>query len=271
MYRRGTDGAPAFVEAPAPTDEALDADGVAQDHHPDDESAHPSGGRLWKRRVRPIWLTTTVIRTRPARSGHCRPGCTYRIAVGPRAGQKGPDAAGRHAQGCRVQAEPVRRQQRLQPARRGALRGRRPAGAGTTVPLHHPPGTGQRTGTDHRRRTGSAQARDPLAQRHHATGDFTVGLQAATGGGGPAAATATYDCFAAVNLGSRAPGVGRGQASVDPISLHGTCRSRWVASQLAVACNRVPAMARSSASSSKAAAHEVRPAKIEACTASSPC
>ncbi len=36
----------------------------------------------------------------------------------------------------------------VQPARRSALRSRRPAGAGATAPLTHPPGAGKRTRTD---------------------------------------------------------------------------------------------------------------------------
>jgi hypothetical protein len=43
VYRRGTDGAPEFVEVPAPTDEALQTV-LHKDHHAHDEAAHPSGG-----------------------------------------------------------------------------------------------------------------------------------------------------------------------------------------------------------------------------------
>ena len=56
------------------------------------------------------------------------------------------------------------RRRRLQPARRRALRRRRPAGAKATVALHHPPGAGQRTRADQRRRAGGAsRSRQPGA------------------------------------------------------------------------------------------------------------
>jgi len=72
VYRCDTDGEPVFVEVPAPTDEALQTvlhkviTRLMQ-------AAHPSGGCLSKSRARPMWLTATAIRTRPARSGRCRP------------------------------------------------------------------------------------------------------------------------------------------------------------------------------------------------------
>jgi hypothetical protein len=73
--------------------------------------------------------------------------------------------------GCSEAA--VRRQHWVQPARCGALHGRRPPAAGAAVPLHHPSGTGQRTRANQRRRAGGAQAQDPVARRHYAPGAET--------------------------------------------------------------------------------------------------
>ena len=52
------------------------------------------------------------------------------------------------------------------------------------MPLHHPPRAGQRARSDQRGRTGGAEAEDPLARRHYAPGDVTVGVHAAAGGAG---------------------------------------------------------------------------------------
>jgi len=60
VYQRGADGAPVFVEASAPTDEALQA--VLH-------KIITARGCSSKSRARPTWPTTTAIRTRPARSG----------------------------------------------------------------------------------------------------------------------------------------------------------------------------------------------------------
>ena len=62
--------------------------------------------------------------------------------------------------------------------------GRRPPGAGTTVPLHHAPGPGQRARANQRRRASRAQAQEPLARRHHPPRDVAAGVHAATGGAG---------------------------------------------------------------------------------------
>ena len=93
-------------------------------------------------------------------------------------------------QGDGLQANAVCRQQRVQPARRRALRCTGSPGAGTTVPLHHPPGAGQRTCANQRRWAGGAEVEDPLARRHHAPGDVAAGVHATAGGAGatPAAA-----------------------------------------------------------------------------------
>jgi len=49
-------------------------------------------------------------------------------------------------------------------------------------------------------------------RRHHAPGDVAAGVHAAACGPGAATMTApANDCFAAVNLGGRIPGLGRGR------------------------------------------------------------
>jgi hypothetical protein len=162
VYRCGTEGTPQFVEGPAPTDEALQAvlhkiitrmmklltrRGVLVEEQGSTYMADNDGDADDARTLRPLQAAA----------------CTYRIAFGPRAGLQGADGAGRYAQVEGVQADAVRRHRRVQPARRRALRHRRAPGAGATVPLHHPPGPGQRTRANQRRRPGGAQAQDPLA------------------------------------------------------------------------------------------------------------
>ncbi len=71
VYRRGSDGVPEFVEVPAPTNEALQA--VLRKIITRMMKLLTRRGCWSKRRVRPTWPTTTVIRTRSARSGRCRP------------------------------------------------------------------------------------------------------------------------------------------------------------------------------------------------------
>lgn len=58
---------------------------------------------------------------------------------------------------------------------------RRPTGVGTTMPLHHPPGSGRRARTNQRCRANRAQAQVPLARRHHPPGDVAAGVHAAAG------------------------------------------------------------------------------------------
>ena len=70
VYRRGSDGAPEFVEGPESTDEALQA--VLHKIITRTMKLLTRRGRWSKTRVRPTWPTTTVIRTRPACSGRCR-------------------------------------------------------------------------------------------------------------------------------------------------------------------------------------------------------
>jgi hypothetical protein len=58
----------------------------------------------------------------------------------------------------------------------------RPPGSGATMPLHHPPGAGQRTDAMQRQVPGGAEAQDALAQRHHEPGDvagsFAIAIRA---------------------------------------------------------------------------------------------
>ena len=152
VYRRGVDGEPVFVVAPAPTDEALQAvlhkiitrmmklltrRGVLveeqgqtymADNEPDSDDA---------RKLRPLQAAA----------------CSYRIAFGPRAGQKVLTVQ-------RVMPRDADFKQNLCAEMQGsactcgALHGRRPPGARATVPLDHLPGTGQRTRANQRRRAG---------------------------------------------------------------------------------------------------------------------
>ncbi|MFN0185279.1 MAG: transposase [Aquabacterium sp.] len=71
VYRRGIDGTPAFVEVPGPTDEALLS--VLHKIITRMMKLLTRRGVLVEEEVRPPWPTTKVIRTRPARSGRCRP------------------------------------------------------------------------------------------------------------------------------------------------------------------------------------------------------
>ena len=189
VYRRGTDGAPEFVEVPAPTDEALQAvlhkiitrmmklltrRGVLVEEEGSTYMADNDGDSDEARVLRPLQAAA----------------CTYRIAFGPRAGQKVLTVQG-------VMPRETDFKQTLCADIDGfslhaAVRcgGRRPPGAGATVPLHHPPGAGQRARTDQRRRAGGAQAQDSLARRHHAPGDVAAGVHAAAGSAGATAEAA---------------------------------------------------------------------------------
>jgi ribosomal protein S27E len=66
--------------------------------------------------------------------------CTYRIALGPRAGHKVLSLQPAPHRQAGNDLGPVRQCARLQPARWGALRRRSTQRARTSVPLHHPPG-----------------------------------------------------------------------------------------------------------------------------------
>ena len=213
VYRRGIDGTPEFVEVPEPTDEALQSvlhkiitrtmklltcRGVLVEEQGSTYMADNDGDSDEARTLRPLQAAA----------------CTYRIAFGPRAGQKVLTVQGvmpRDADfkqtlcadsngfsqtagiavwrsaGTRPLPGPC---VRPHPARRGALRRRRSPGAGATVPLHHTPGAGQRTRTNQRRWPGRAEAEDTLARRHHPPGDVAAGVHAAVGGAGAQAAAA---------------------------------------------------------------------------------
>jgi len=69
---------------------------------------------------------------------------------------EGVHGARRHAPRRRVHPNAVCRCAGFQPARCGALRHRCPPGAGTALPLHHPPGVGQRTRAVQRRQASRA-------------------------------------------------------------------------------------------------------------------
>ena len=71
VNRRGIDGKPEFVEVPGPTDQALQP--VLHKIITRMMGLLTRRGDWSKWRVRPTWPTTTAIRTKPARSGHCRP------------------------------------------------------------------------------------------------------------------------------------------------------------------------------------------------------
>ena len=131
--------------------------------------------------------------------------CTRRNDFGPRAGQKVFTMPRRHATRRRAYPGPVRRPSGLQPARGGALPRQRAPADGTTVPLHHAPGTGQRTRADQQRRASDAQAQDRLARRHQPPRDVATGVHAAHGRAGTAAAHAVHFSLAAMasTLGMR--------------------------------------------------------------------
>ena len=78
-----------------------------------------------------------------------------------------------------------------------------PPGAGAMVPLHHPPGPGQRTRANQGRRTSGAQAQDALARRHHAPADVAALVHAAAGRAGTAAAPAPDSVWCPLNFAAR--------------------------------------------------------------------
>jgi len=127
--------------------------------------------------------------------------CTYRIAFGPRAGQKVLTVQGAMPRDADFKQPLCADIDGNRAARGRALRRRRPPGAGATVPLHHAPGVCQRMRANQRRRASGAQAQDPLARRHHPLGNVAAGVHAAAGcAGAPAPATLTYDRYMAFNL-----------------------------------------------------------------------
>jgi len=97
------------------------------------------------------------------------PGSAYRIAFGPRTGQKVLMVQGAMSMDADFKQTLCADIDRfsLHAAVCCGADDRRP-GVGTTVPLHHAPGFGQRPHVNQRRWASGAQAQDPLARRHHA-------------------------------------------------------------------------------------------------------
>jgi len=153
-----TDGEPEFVQADSPTDEALQA------------LLHKIITRLMKLLTRrgvlveeeeeggSHYLADADADSDDARA--LRPlqaaACTYRIAFGPRAGQKVFTVQGAMAQDAVLTQALCADHQGNSAARGRALRSARATAAGTTVPHHYRPSTGQRTGADQQRRAGRA-------------------------------------------------------------------------------------------------------------------
>ena len=180
MYRCDADGVPRFIEASAPTDDELDA------------LLHTIIARLMKMLTRHGVLVEDMGQTylaEPDADGEesrtLRPlqaaAITYRIAFGPRAGQKVLTLRGAmpredrarqplcadidgfsqtaciavwRSAGTRPLPGPC---VRPHPACRGAGGSARPPAAGAVVPLHHPPRSVGRTGAAQRRRAGQVE------------------------------------------------------------------------------------------------------------------
>jgi hypothetical protein len=166
VYRR-TDGEPVFVQADSPTDEDLQAllhkiitrlmklltrRGVLVEEEEEGGSSYLADAEAdadsdEARALRPLQAAA----------------CTYRIAFGPRAGQKVFTLQGAMPPDVERAQELCADHQGNSAARGGALRRRRAPAAGTTVPVHYPTSTGQRTCADQQRRAGGAQTQDRLA------------------------------------------------------------------------------------------------------------
>ena len=168
VYRCDTEGEPVFVEASAPSDEALQTvwqtiitrmmklltrKGVLVEEQGQTTMADNGGDSDEARTLRPLQAAA----------------CTYRIAVGPRAGQKVLTLQGVMPRAADFRQTLCADIQGNSAAGRRALRCRQPPGAGATVPHHHASGFGQRAGANQRCRTGRAQAQDPLARRQRST------------------------------------------------------------------------------------------------------
>ncbi len=156
MYRR-TDAEPAFVEVPAPTDEALQAllhkiisrlmklltrRGVLVEEEGSTYLADSDGDSDDARTLRPLQAAAY----------------TYRIAFGPRAGQKVFTVQGTVPRDAAFTQALCADEQGFSLHAAGALRRRRAPAAGAALPLHHASSAGQRTRAMQRRRAGRAQA-----------------------------------------------------------------------------------------------------------------
>jgi hypothetical protein len=161
LYRCGADGVPVFAQAGAPTDDELHA------------LLHTVIARLMKMLTRrgvlveemgQTWLAEPDADGDEART--LRPlqvaAITYRIAFGPRAGQKVLTLRGAMARFglarellCSdIDGFSLHAAVRVASARAQA--------AGAAVPLHHPAGAGRRESAAQRRRPGGTQAQDTL-------------------------------------------------------------------------------------------------------------
>jgi hypothetical protein len=189
VYRCGADGSPAFIEADASTDDELHAllqtviarlmkmltrRGVLVEDMGQTYLAEPDADGEESRTLRPLQAAAI----------------TYRIAFGPRAGQKVLTLRGAMPREDRARQPLCADIDGNSAACRGAGGSARPQAAGAVVPLHHPPRSVGRTGAAQRRRAGGAEAQDALARRHHASGDEPAGVHAAAGRVGAAAEVA---------------------------------------------------------------------------------
>jgi len=141
VFRCDTDGEPVFVEVPAPTEEALQTvlhkiitrlmklltrRGVLVEEEDSTYMADSDGDSDEARKLTPLQAAA----------------CTYRIAFGPRAGQKVLTVQGampRDADFKQSLCADIQGFSLYAAVRCGADL---PPGAGAAVPLHHPPGTG---------------------------------------------------------------------------------------------------------------------------------
>ena len=189
VYRCGADGSPAFIEADAPTDDELHAllqtviarlmkmltrRGVLVEDMGQTYLAEPDADGEESRTLRPLQAAAI----------------TYRIAFGPRAGQKVLTLRGAMPREDRARQPLCADIDGNSAACRGAGGSARPQAAGAVVPRDHPPRSVGRTGAAQRRRAGGAEAQDALARRHHASGDEPAGVHAAAGRVGAAAEVA---------------------------------------------------------------------------------
>jgi len=135
---------------------------------------------------------------------------THRIDFGPRTGRNVLTLRGAMARGSTARQPLCADIDGNRAARGGAGRRKRPQAAGTAVPPHHVPGAIRRVGATHRRQAGGVEAQDTVARRQHAPGDVADGVHSAAGRAGAAAEAALADdCFMAVYLSNRVPGLGR--------------------------------------------------------------
>ena len=183
VYRRGTDGTPVFVEVPAPTADALQAvlqrvitrtmklltrRGVLVEEEGSTYVADDDGDSDEARSLRPLQAAA----------------CTYRIAFGPRAGQKVLTLRGAMPRDAEF------KQNLCADIDGFSLHAAVRCGADDRHGLEQlcryitRPAQDRRAGANQRRRPGGAQAQDTLARRHDASGDEPAGIHAAAGGTG---------------------------------------------------------------------------------------